>query len=268
MPATFSIPTQNVIPGQLITAVLWNGEFNNLFVNFTPAGMDDYAVTDGQFQTQTDPFPAGAISRPTSLAGELERIRFEIAQMKGKTYHYIPSDVTLDALTGQVSPFNNAGLILPYGGSSTPAGWLPCNGAAVNRTTFAALFAVIGTTFGVGDGSTTFNVPDLRGRAPIGMGTGVGLTNRPIGIQIGEENHLLTTAEMPAHSHSISNVNMTLNADLSDHGLGGVIGRATFNNNVGADTNFAFTFTINNTGGGGTHNNMQPSLAVNFLIKT
>lgn len=64
------------------------------------------------------------------------------------------------------------GAVIPYAGSTAPEGWLLCNGAAVSRTTYAALFDLIGTTFGVGDGSTTFNVPDMRSKMPIGVGAG------------------------------------------------------------------------------------------------
>ena len=83
MPATFSIPTQEVIPGQLITSVLWNDEFENIYDNFTPSGLDDYSSTDGEMQIQTAPFPGSVISRPTSLAGELERIRYALAGLSG-----------------------------------------------------------------------------------------------------------------------------------------------------------------------------------------
>lgn len=102
MPATFLIPTQNVIPGQLITAALWNGEYANLYNNFTPAGVDDYSVTDGQMQTQTNPFPGSVISRPTALAGELERLRFVVAGITGLTYWYQPPALTIP----QISTFN------------------------------------------------------------------------------------------------------------------------------------------------------------------
>ncbi len=71
-----------------------------------------------------------------------------------------------------ISALVPVGLILPYGGSSAPSNYFLCDGTAKNRTTYAALFAIVGTTFGVGDGSTTFNLPDLRGRMPMGAGTG------------------------------------------------------------------------------------------------
>src|SRR3990172_12282623 len=69
-----------------------------------------------------------------------------------------------------------SGVMQMFGGAAAPAGWLLCDGAAVSRTTYADLFAAIGTAFGVGDGGTTFNIPHLKGRAPIGGGTGVRLS--------------------------------------------------------------------------------------------
>jgi microcystin-dependent protein len=81
--------------------------------------------------------------------------------------------------------------------TNPPSGTLFANGAAVSRSTYAALFAVIGTVFGVGDGSTTFNVPDKRGRVSIGAGQGSGLTNRTLGAIGGDE---VITA-VPEHSH-------------------------------------------------------------------
>lgn len=86
----------------------------------------------------------------------------------------------------------SVGDIKPFGGSTIPANTVLCDGSAISRTTYANLFAVIGTTWGAGNGSTTFNVPDLRGRAIIGSGTGSGLTARTLGTQnIGEETHQL-----------------------------------------------------------------------------
>ncbi|HXJ22501.1 MAG TPA: tail fiber protein, partial [Polyangia bacterium] len=107
-----------------------------------------------------------------------------------------------------------SGSIVPYGGPSganadagtaaVPAGWLLCDGSAVSRTTYASLFAAIGINFGGGDGITTFNLPDLRGRTIIGAGHGTGLTARTLGQTVGEETHTLSTSEMPAHSHTLT----------------------------------------------------------------
>lgn len=95
MPANFTIPLVTVIPGQTITASGWNGEFENIDTNFTPAGVDDYSATDSQMQTQTDPYPASATSRPTSTAGEFERIRYVLSQLSGKTYWYQDPDISI-----------------------------------------------------------------------------------------------------------------------------------------------------------------------------
>lgn len=90
------------------------------------------------------------------------------------------------------------GTVIAYAGSATPTGYLACDGSAVSRTTYAALFTAISTTWGVGDGVTTFNVPDLRGRQLIGSGTGAGLTARTLGTQnIGAETVTLDTLNMP-----------------------------------------------------------------------
>jgi microcystin-dependent protein len=98
-----------------------------------------------------------------------------------------------------------AGEIIDFAGPNPPpGGWLPCSGQAVSRLTYSALFAAIGGYWGNGDGSTTFNLPDLRGRATIGSGAGAGLTNRGLGQYGGEENHTLTTNEMPWHGHGVS----------------------------------------------------------------
>jgi len=112
------------------------------------------------------------------------------------------------------------GLMAPWAGVTTaPPGWLLCNGQAVSRTTYAALYDQLGTTYGSGDGSTTFNVPDLRGRVLIGSGTGTGgggtgsglpsggsgLTARARGDWTGEEAHTLSGGETGAHNHTLNN---------------------------------------------------------------
>lgn len=106
------------------------------------------------------------------------------------------------------------GTVSPYAGSTSPTGYLMCYGQAVSRTTFAALFAVCGTTYGIGDGSTTFNIPDLRGRGIFGkddMGgsaanritnAGSGITGTGLGNAGGTQSKTLTTTELPAHAHT------------------------------------------------------------------
>ena len=125
------------------------------------------------------------------------------------------------------------GMISPYGGASAPTGWLMCDGSAVSRTTYSALFAVIGTAYGSGDSSTTFNVPDLLGRTPIGAGSGSGLTARTLGQKVGVESTVLTSSHIPQHSHTI------------DHGHGNTI-------NISTGGSHAHSFSTGWTGSG-TH---------------
>lgn len=102
-----------------------------------------------------------------------------------------------------------AGMIMAYAATTPPNGWVTCNGAALSRTTYSALFSIIGTSYGVGDGSTTFNVPDLAGRAPIGYGSGAGLTARTtLNAPTGTETVTLTDAQsgVAAHGHPGSTV--------------------------------------------------------------
>lgn len=173
----------------------------------------------------------------------------------------VDAPVSQDLMTDIVVNENYlfAALSLPgevrmWAGPSAPTSWLFCDGSAISRTTYAALFAIIGTTFGVGNGTTTFNIPDVRGRAPIGVGTGSGLTARALAATGGEETHLLTTAEIPAHTHT----------QQTDNGGGAVTvlgpGSAIVRNPLNAGETAS-------TGGGGVHNNMQPFLALNFIIR-
>jgi microcystin-dependent protein len=97
------------------------------------------------------------------------------------------------------------GSIQMFAASTPPTGWLLCDGSAVSRTTYARLFAAIGTTWGVGDGSSTFNLPDLQGRTPVGVGAGSGLTSRALADTGGAEAHTTTAAHThtgPSHTHT------------------------------------------------------------------
>jgi microcystin-dependent protein len=106
---------------------------------------------------------------------------------------------TAIATTAFVRSILPAGIMAPYGGAAAPGGWLICDGTAISRTTYAALFAAISTTFGAGDGSTTFNLPDMRGRHAVGKNAATFAT---LGGTGGAETVVLTNAQMPIHSHS------------------------------------------------------------------
>lgn len=103
-------------------------------------------------------------------------------------------------LAGNVMGPITVGLVTLFAGPTAPAGWLLCDGTSVSRTSYAKLFAVVGTTYGVGDGSTTFGLPNLKGRVPVGRDSAQTEFD-VLGETGGEKTHLLTTTEMPAHAH-------------------------------------------------------------------
>jgi len=150
------------------------------------------------------------------------------------------------------------GVIQPFGGATIPVGWLLCNGQAISRTTYAPLFAVIGTSYGIGDGSTTFNVPDMRGKVPVGLD---GTSDFPtLGVSGGEKAHTLTTPEMPSHQHQQFYASNAISA-----GGGSSVGGMTSSGATGATAAQQYVAAV---GGGGAHNNLQPYLTVNFIIST
>lgn len=204
-----------------------------------------------------------------------------------------------------------SGAIMAYGGSSAPSGWLLCDGSAVSRTTYAGLFGAISTAYGSGNGSTTFNLPDLRGNVPVGLDTG---TFNALGKTGGEETHLLITAEIPSHAHGLSSdtagtpsgtvvsasagtptgsVHSTFSGSggsiasshiqtsatamaAGDANAGDALLSNTFTGNPMGSHGHTFngnplaahTHTVSNAGGGQGHNNLQPYLVVNYIIKT
>lgn len=154
------------------------------------------------------------------------------------------------------------GAIQSYGGLTAPNGWLICDGSAVSRTTYAELFEAIGTTYGSGDGSTTFNIPDLKGRVLVGVGNSgaTGSTNHTLGQKDGEEKHLLTTNEMPSHSHEVS-WQGGYAVSLNQSGSAGSY-QLQWNHGAGEGRLYG-----NSVGGGQVHNIMQPYTVANYIIK-
>lgn len=182
------------------------------------------------------------------------------------------------ALFGQIpSNVDFTGIILPYGGETAPTGWLLCDGAAVSRTTFADLFNIIGTKYGAGDGSTTFNLPDLKGRLPVGKDGGI-VDFDTLGKAGGTKTVTLAESEIPSHTHAISS------SGAHQHSFNFTQSDAGSNNDpaaidVGSDTgryvataqggsSGSHSHTSNNTGGGSAHENMPPFVIVNYIIKT
>jgi hypothetical protein len=122
MPAQFTIPLIVVVPGQIIAASLWNNEFENLYINLIPSGIDTYSNTDSQMQTSTDPYPSESTSRPTSLAGEIERLRFILNLIIGQTYWYQHPAISLQTLSTE-TPVIPVGTVMPFYQAAAPTGW-------------------------------------------------------------------------------------------------------------------------------------------------
>ena len=238
-----------------------------------------------------------------------------------KAFTNVPSGPAVDPVSANqlarkayVDAVLPVGIIQAYAGSTAPsANWLFCQGQAVSRSTYAGLFGVVGTTYGVGDGSTTFNLPNLQGRIPVGRDTGQ-VEFDTLGEVGGAKTHTLVTGEIPAHVHDIQHghtgtIAVTVNdntTDLvtrvsafTDGGFSTGINTTPWNAasppilamNSGLVAPLAGmaqsyitehghtasgTVTINNlaagnnsqpTGGGGAHNNLQPYIVLNYLIK-
>ncbi len=177
------------------------------------------------------------------------------------------ADTIIKGVSDSTSP---AGAVIDFSGTTAPTGWLLCYGQAVSRATYATLFAVTSTTYGIGDGSTTFNLPDLRGRVVAGQDDMGGvsadrLTNQSGGVDGdvlgdsgGDETHLNTAAEsgLPSHTHSL--------------GFGDGVNVAPYARS-GSSTNNQGNLTTESAGGSAAstaHNNVQPVLILNKIIKT
>jgi len=218
----------------------------------------------------------------------------------GMTPTNSPKGSAFQAVQPSVIP---CGIIQMFAGSTAPNGWLVCDGSTVSRSAYSDLFKIIGTTYGAGNSNTTFTLPDMRGRFAMGAGTGTGLnssgtgaisgssqTARTVGQWLGEETHLLTTAELASHSHANtvsggSTGSMSANAShthsnshvmgtsggqygFSDTGNAGSSGRGT---TLGTNTDHSHTFTPSisnaNAGSDSRHATIPPCVVVNYIIK-
>src|SRR5574342_348678 len=175
------------------------------------------------------------------------------------------------------------GTVLEFAGATAPAGYLLCYGQEVSRSTYAVLFAVIGTTHGVGNGTTTFNLPDYRGRVGVGkddMGGsaanritsgGSGINGTTLGAVGGAETHTLTVGQIPSHSHTATvtdpgHSHPFPNNPITGSGGGVPVGTSTalwgtISNTSNATT--GITVSNSNTGSGNAHNNTQPTIIIN-----
>jgi len=211
-----------------------------------------------------------------------------------------PAAFSLSVQSPQFNSFCPPGSVLAFAGAAAPAGWLLCNGTTVSRAQYPALFAVLGTTYGSGDGSTTFNLPDMRGRTIAGKdnmgGTaagrltsgGSGITATSLGASGGAESTTLTAAQsgMPNHTHGSSTLFAKWWALTSAqnpfvqvstppwtanvYGNGG--GRAVSSTTSSAGVGIGGSSDGPSISGGGSdatqpHNITQPTIVLNYIIK-
>jgi microcystin-dependent protein len=199
----------------------------------------------------------------------------------------------LSSAVPAVNEIMPSGSILQTARSTAPTGWLLCQGQAISRTTYSVLYSAIGTVYGSGDGTTTFNIPNLQGKVPVGKDSGTFVI---LGATGGAETVTLTEAQIPSHTHIQNSHNHTQDAHTHSNTLqvkanvgdlangqtnlddfpgsmgpisatnqtvGGMTGSITAN----TATNQATTATNQNTGGGGSHTNLQPYIVLNYMIK-
>ena len=156
------------------------------------------------------------------------------------------------------------GEIKPFAGSTIPTGWLLCDGSAISRTTYSELFTVIGTTYGTGDGSTTFNLPDLRNRFMVGAGDEYSLNSKG-----GEKTHILTIDEMPSHvGHLHENDSVYGPTTTEDTYFLPSTSVSKYSNNRNFVVRNANEVAIRSTSRGDSqaHENMPPYIGINFII--
>lgn len=197
------------------------------------------------------------------IGQNLTAIFKEVSDLKGGDSAF--TDITVNntvTVGGAAYNFLPVGIVLPYASTTTiPSGWLQCQGQSVSTTTYSRLFAVIGYAYG-GMGAN-FNIPNMKGRAPIGIGQGntaeggTAGTTWTIGTSTGTETHTLSQAELASHAHAMWSGG-TYTTVVG--GASGIVGWAAGGGLTG--------YVTGATGGGGAHNNLSPALVLNYIIYT
>lgn len=219
--------------------------------------------------------PNGWTEQDKALVMQLERIHDDLYNrltkaITGQVFSVLgitpddDGDVTLTKEAIMDIGIPDIGTIRMFTGNTAPDMWKICDGSVISRETYSALFAVIGSTYGGGDGSTTFAIPDFKGRSPLGVGesTAAGHTEHTLGQMSGEEKHVLTTDEHASHSHGLSG------AVLMTYKRGSETGNAAHNTGTAITFTDRVTRNTNNQGSGTAHNTMHPYTGVNFIIYT
>jgi microcystin-dependent protein len=267
---TYTLPAGNPVVTGTSIASTWA---NNTMTDLANA-LTDSVAADGQ-TTMTGNLKMGAnkivnLADPTlaqdgATKAYVDLVSFSVAPSTAG--NVLTSDGT--AWTSAPPTPIPSGSLLMWPTGSAPAGYLLCDGTAVSRTTYAALFAIIGTTYGVGNGSNTFNIPDFRGRFPLGVSGSYGLatTGGSADAVVVSHTHTATSVVTdPSHSHNTVTIN-SFGAPIDGYAMGNTPTGGTFATNT-ATTGITVATTNTSTGVSGTGANLPPYLAINFVIKT
>lgn len=194
---------------------------------------------------------AGTTASPWNVKGDVIAVPVSLLTGPGT----IPPALLPAATSGRIP-----GEIIAYGGTSSPSGWMLCNGSAVSRTSYPDLFAAIGTNYGVGDGSTTFNLPNLQGKVAVGVGAGYTL-----GDTGGAATVTLAYSQIPSHTHPVNGAPLSTGIAITQTAAadGAVANRYHMANGAAAISAQPQTGTI-----GQSHENMPPYQVFRYIIKT
>ena len=155
------------------------------------------------------------------------------------------------------------GEIKLFSGNFEPFGWMFCDGRLLPIRDHLTLFSIVGNAYG-GDGLTTFGLPDLRGRVPMGKGAGPGLTNRKLGQEPGAESVVLDVTQLPSHDHTLRATNSVANQTQP---AGNILAAAATAQYLGASTSVVMgSDSIGPSGSNAPHANVQPSIVLSFII--
>ena len=157
------------------------------------------------------------------------------------------------------------GQITLFAGNFEPKGWKYCHGQLLSVSEYQALFSILGTVYG-GDGRTTFGLPDLRGRTPIGQGQGAGLSNYRLGQKIGAETVAITAATMPSHTHELKALKAQAGSEEPEENVLAESIRGIYLDNTSILVAMNSVSISDYSANGDAHNNLQPFLGLNFII--
>ena len=200
-----------------------------------------YNTTDNKVYTAT--------AENTWDSGNIPRYDGFYVNKKNNAIYYYNGETLSGINSIDTTPI---GMIMQYAGTSIPERWMKCEGQTLSRTDYSELFSVIGTTYGSGDGSTTFNLPNLEGRIPIAMSASDTDFNT-LGKTGGSKTHTQTINEMPSHNHEL----------LGNNNAGGKAETVPY----GSQSTGTSMYAIKSTGGGQAMDIMNPYIVLNYCIK-